>query len=39
VKVGHQRDHLVVLHVCPTCDSARPVSSWLQPASYRKRHP
>jgi hypothetical protein len=34
--VGHQPDHLVVLHVCPVCDAARPVASWLQPASRRK---
>ena len=34
--VGHQPDHLVVLHVCPVCDAARPAPSWLQPASRRK---
>ena len=33
-KVSHPRDHLVVLFVCPVCDAARPVPSWLQPASH-----
>jgi len=35
-KVGHKPDHLVVLHVCPECNAARPVPFYLQPASHRK---